>query len=344
LKVSIVGASGYGGLELIRILKNHPHMEIASLHTSSQVGQLISKEYRHLAHVNDKLEEIDPVEISKSAEIVFLAAPTGVSKELVPALYELGVKVIDLSGDLRLKDPAVYEKWYKHAPAEHRILEKSIYGLSEWNRDLVKNADIIANPGCYPTAALLGLGPLFAEGVAHGADVIIDAKSGISGAGKTPSAGTHYSEINENFKIYKVHQHQHIPEIEQQLNQWSDGLDPVTFSTHLVPMTRGIMATMYLKLKSESSTDRLLELYNSVYDNHPFVRVQPTNAFPCTKQVYGSNFCDIAIAFDERTNKATIVSVIDNLMKGAAGQAVQNANIMIGAEETAGLLNIPLYP
>ncbi|WP_409304635.1 N-acetyl-gamma-glutamyl-phosphate reductase [Peribacillus sp. SCS-155] len=344
MKASIVGATGYGGLELIRIIKNHPSLEIASLHTSSQVGSVLGEENHHLLHLHEKLEQIDPELIAKKADIVFLATPSGVSNKLVPALVELGIKVIDLSGDLRLKDPQLYEKWYHHQPAEARILDKSVYGLSEWNREQIAKASLIANPGCYPTATLLGLAPLFTEGWGLGQDVIVDAKSGISGAGKTPSQATHFSEINENFKIYKVHKHQHIPEIEQQLGIWSQDLGPVSFTTHLVPMTRGIMATMYVKLKKETSTESLLELYKSIYENHYFVRIQPLDTFPSTKQVFGSNFCDIGIAYDERTNKVTIASVIDNLMKGAAGQAVQNANIMMGIEETAGLVNIPLYP
>ncbi|MDQ0217547.1 N-acetyl-gamma-glutamyl-phosphate reductase [Peribacillus cavernae] len=344
MKVSIVGATGYGGLELIRLLKNHPHFEIASLHTSSKFGRQIHEDNPHLRHLEYALEEIDPEKISKKSEIVFLATPSGVSAKLARAFYQLGVKIIDLSGDLRLKNPEEYEEWYKHSAAPVEVLDEAVYGLSEWNAKHIKQAKIVANPGCYPTATLLGLAPLYTEQWAEGKDVIVDAKSGVSGAGKSPSAGTHYSEINENLKIYKVHQHQHIPEIEQQLANWLQDSGPISFSTHLVPMTRGIMSTMYVKLRKRTTTKELLDLYKTVYEGHPFVRIQPQDAFPCTKQVYGSNFCDIGVAFDERTNKATIVSVIDNLMKGAAGQAVQNANILLGAEETAGLLNIPLYP
>lgn len=344
MKVSIVGATGYGGLELIRLLENHPHFEIASLHTSSNPGRRMDEENLHLLHKEYTLDEINPEEIKNKSELVFLATPSGISSELAPVFSQLGMKVIDLSGDLRLKDSKVYEEWYKHAPAPDGILQKAVYGLSEWNAGVIRQAQIIANPGCYPTATLLGLAPLYTEQWVMGTDVIVDAKSGVSGAGKSPNAVTHYSEMNDNFKIYKVHQHQHIPEIEQQLGQWFEGAQPISFSTHLVPMTRGIMSTMYVKLRRPTSTAELADLYNAVYEGHPFVRIQPKGSFPCTKQVYGSNFCDIGVAFDERTNKATIVSVIDNLMKGAAGQAVQNANIMVGAEETAGLSNIPVYP
>ncbi|CAH0344458.1 N-acetyl-gamma-glutamyl-phosphate reductase [Bacillus sp. CECT 9360] len=344
MKVSIVGATGYGGLELIRLLENHPHFEIASLHTSSTPGRQIYEENPHLMHKEYTLAKINPEEIRKKSELVFLATPSGISSELATVFNELGMKVIDLSGDLRLKNSEVYEKWYQHSPAPPEIIQKAVYGLSEWNAGVIRQAQIIANPGCYPTATLLGLAPLYTEQWAVGSDVIVDAKSGVSGAGKSPNAATHYSEMNENFKIYKVHQHQHIPEIEQQLTQWFEGSQPISFSTHLVPMTRGIMSTMYVKLRRQTSTAELVDLYKTVYEDHPFVRIQPQGNFPCTKQVYGSNFCDIGVAFDERTNKATIVSVIDNLMKGAAGQAVQNANILFGVEETAGLKNIPVYP
>ncbi|PEJ36885.1 N-acetyl-gamma-glutamyl-phosphate reductase [Peribacillus butanolivorans] len=344
MNVSIVGATGYGGVELIRFLNNHPHLKIKSLHTSSQSGRSLYEENAHLMHMNDKLEEIDPEAIAKKSDIVFLATPSGVSSQLISEFSDLNIKVIDLSGDLRLQTPGEYEHWYKKTAAPHHIIEKAVYGLAEWNAEEIRQSTIIANPGCYPTAALLGLAPLFTEGWATATDVIIDAKSGVSGAGKSHSSVTHYSEMNENFKIYKVNQHQHIPEIEQQLGRWSSDLQPITFNTHLVPMTRGIMATMYIKVNRQTSTAELRDLYETVYEDHPFVRVQPLDRFPSTKQVYGSNFCDIGVAYDERTGKVTIVSVIDNLVKGAAGQAIQNANILMGLEETAGLWSSPLYP
>ncbi|PJN86774.1 N-acetyl-gamma-glutamyl-phosphate reductase [Bacillus sp. mrc49] len=346
--VSIVGATGYGGLELIRILNNHPQFKIKSLHTSSQFGRSLHEENAHLMHMKDKLEKIDPEAIAKNSDIVFLATPSGVSSQLISEFSDLDIKVIDLSGDLRLQIPGEYEYWYKKPAAPKPIIEEAVYGLSEWNAKAIKKSNIVANPGCYPTASLLGLAPLYTEGLAGAAsDVVIDAKSGVSGAGKTPSAVTHFSEMNENFKIYKVNQHQHIPEIEQQLGRWSQGMQPIqpiTFNTHLVPMTRGIMATMYIKVDRQTSSEELVDLYKTVYEDHPFVRVQPLAQFPSTKQVYGSNFCDVGVAHDERTGKVTVVSVIDNLMKGAAGQAIQNANLLMGLEETAGLWNSPLYP
>ncbi|MGE7183292.1 N-acetyl-gamma-glutamyl-phosphate reductase [Peribacillus sp. NPDC006672] len=345
MNISIVGATGYGGVELIRFLNNHPQFKIKSLHTSSQFGRNLYEENVHLMHMKDKLEEIDPEAIAKKSDIVFLATPSGVSSQLISEFSDLDIKVIDLSGDLRLQIPGEYEHWYKKPAAPQHVIEEAVYGLAEWNAEAIRHATIVANPGCYPTASLLGLAPLFTEGLAGAAaEVIIDAKSGVSGAGKSLSAVTHYSEMNENFKIYKVNQHQHIPEIEQQLGRWSSDLQPITFNTHLVPMTRGIMATMYIKVNRETSNVELKDLYETVYENHPFVRVQPLDRFPSTKQVYGSNFCDIGVTYDERTGRVTVVSVIDNLVKGAAGQAIQNANILMGLEETAGLWNSPLYP
>ncbi|MGG4267012.1 N-acetyl-gamma-glutamyl-phosphate reductase [Peribacillus simplex] len=345
MNVSIVGATGYGGVELIRFLNNHPQFKIKSLHTSSQFGRYLYEENSHLMHMKDKLEQIDPEAIAKKSDIVFLATPSGVSSQLISEFLDFDIKVIDLSGDLRLQTPGEYEHWYKKPAAPQHIIEEAVYGLAEWNAEAIRQATIVANPGCYPTASLLGLAPLFTEGLAGAAaEVIIDAKSGVSGAGKSLSSGTHYSEMNENFKIYKVNQHQHIPEIEQQLGRWSSDLQPITFNTHLVPMTRGIMATMYIKVNRETSNVELKDLYETVYEKHSFVRVQPLDHFPSTKQVYGSNFCDIGVTYDERTGRVTVVSVIDNLVKGAAGQAIQNANILMGLEETAGLWNSPLYP
>ncbi|MEH6942364.1 N-acetyl-gamma-glutamyl-phosphate reductase [Bacillus sp. JJ722] len=344
MNVSIIGATGYSGLELIRILDNHPHFNIVSLHSSSKAGQYIHEENPHLMHINQVLEPIDPIEIAKKGSIVFLATPAGVSTELTPQFIEAGVKVVDLSGDLRLEDPETYKHWYQKEAASMDTLSKAVYGLSEWNEDHIKGAQVIANPGCYPTAALLSLAPLCQMNWCKPNSIIIDAKSGVSGAGRSPSLNTMYSELNENFKIYKVHQHQHIPEIEQQLHKWQDDITTVEFNTHLVPMIKGIMTTTYVQLKENVTTKQLIDLYKETYQNHPFVRIMLEGQYPCTKQVAGSNFCDIGVSMNERTRRVTIVAVIDNLVKGAAGQAVQNANILSGYEQTAGLKQVPQYP
>ncbi|MFS0782902.1 N-acetyl-gamma-glutamyl-phosphate reductase [Bacillus sp. 1P06AnD] len=344
MDVSVIGASGYSGVELVRLLQQHPFFTISSLHSSSKPGQFLHQENPHLSHSPYRLRDIDIDEIAGNSQLVFLATPSGVAKDLASKLLSAGVKVIDLSGDHRLQSQESYRKWYKKEPAEEAILGKAVYGLSEWNKEQIKEADLVANPGCFPTASLLGLAPLMVERLIRPDSVIIDAKSGVSGAGRSASVGSLYSEVNENFKIYKVHEHQHIPEIEQQLDIWQGDRTTIEFSTHLVPMTRGIMATIYAELKGEWSNDKLHGLYRETYMNHPFIRIQEQGVYPCTKQVMGSNFCDISLSINERTGRITIVSVIDNLMKGAAGQAVQNANILCGFGETDGLMQLPLFP
>ncbi|MBA4536477.1 N-acetyl-gamma-glutamyl-phosphate reductase [Bacillus aquiflavi] len=344
MKVSIIGTTGYGGGELLRILAYHPVFEIQSIH-SSRGEKFISEEYPHLnSLIEKKLEKIDIEKISTEADLVFLATPSSVSSKLVGEFAKSQIKIVDLSGDLRLKNSEDYEKWYRHEPAEISILEQAVYGLSEWNKPDIIDGKIIANPGCYPTATLLGLAPVVMKDCIDPNSIIIDAKSGVSGAGRTPSKIAHFAEISENINIYKVNEHQHIPEIEQQLLKWNEKIRPITFSTHLIPIGRGIMTTIYGQLTAELTTKRLIELYQEMYDKKTFVRIRPEGQYPAVKEVRGSNYCDIGINVDERTGRVTIISVIDNLMKGAAGQAVQNANLMFGLDETLGLEFIPLYP
>ncbi|MGH0428587.1 N-acetyl-gamma-glutamyl-phosphate reductase [Bacillus hominis] len=345
MKVAIIGATGYGGIELIRLLEQHPYFSIASLHSFSQVGECITNVYPHLRNVLvHTLQEIDVEAIEKEAEIVFLATPAGVSAELTPRLLAVGLKVIDLSGDFRMIDPSSYEMWYKRAAAKEEILRKAVYGLSEWKRSEIQNADLIANPGCFATAALLAIAPLVRSGMIEEDSIIIDAKSGVSGAGKTPTTMTHFPELYDNLHIYKVNQHQHVPEIEQMLIEWNDKAKPITFSTHLIPISRGIMVTLYAKVKQEMKIQQLQKLYEETYEQSPFIRIRSQGEFPSPKEVRGSNYCDIGIAYDERTERVTVVSVIDNMMKGAAGQAIQNANVLAGLEDTTGLQHMPLYP
>ncbi|MGM0877869.1 MAG: N-acetyl-gamma-glutamyl-phosphate reductase [Bacillota bacterium] len=344
MKAAIIGTTGYGGGELFRILHHHPEFNIQSVHTTRNEIPLY-EEFPHLNGItNLKLEHIDTEEIAKHSDIVFMAAPSGVSSRLVQAFAETGIQIIDLSGDLRLKEGEMYRKWYKHEPVESSLLEKAVYGLSEWNKEKIIDAKLIANPGCYPTATLLGLAPVIKQKLIDPDMIIVDAKSGASGAGRSVSKNLIFSEINENFRIYKVNEHQHIPEIQQQLNLWNAEISPITFNTHLLPITRGIMATIYVKLTENINTERLIELYNEHYLNSPFVRIRNKGNFPSVKEVSGSNYCDIGLHVDERTGRLTIVSVIDNLMKGAAGQAVQNANLMNGLNEKTGLEFIPMYP
>ncbi|MED2837182.1 N-acetyl-gamma-glutamyl-phosphate reductase [Bacillus wiedmannii] len=344
MKVAIIGATGYGGIELIRLLEQHPYFSIASLHSFSQVGECITNVYPHLRNILvHTLQEINAEEIEKEAEIVFLATPAGVSAELTPKLLAVGLKVIDLSGDFRMKDPFIYEQWYKRAAAKEEVLSEAVYGLSEWKKSEIQNANLIANPGCFATASLLAILPLVRSGMIEEDSIIIDAKSGVSGAGKTPTTMTHFPELYDNLRIYKVNEHQHVPEIEQMLAEWDRETKPITFSTHLIPISRGIMVTLYAKVKREMEIEQLQKLYEETYEQSAFIRIRTQGEFPSPKEVRGSNYCDMGIAYDERTGRVTVVSVIDNMMKGAAGQAIQTANIVAGLEETTGLQHMPLY-
>lgn len=345
MNIAIIGATGYGGIELLRFLQQHPYVTNCFVYSSSQDGMLLSGSFPHIGDKNEwLLQKIDIEQIASTCDVVFFATPPGVSGELAPTLMEQGVKVIDLSGDFRLKDRTVYEKWYKRQTAQTEYLQQAVYGLTEWNRESIKCAKLLSNPGCYPTATLLGLAPLVRNRLVEEDSIIVDAKSGVSGAGRQASLNTHFSEVNENLKIYKVNAHQHIPEIEQMLTDWNERIRPITFSTHLVPMTRGIMATIYAKAKNDVPVNHLIDLYKTSYASSPFVRIRKAGQFPATKEVHGSNYCDIGVTYDERTGRITIVSVIDNLVKGAAGQAIQNLNVMMGWDETSGLLFAPMYP
>ncbi|WP_342560274.1 N-acetyl-gamma-glutamyl-phosphate reductase [Psychrobacillus sp. FSL W7-1457] len=343
MKVGIIGATGYGGLELVRFLHNHPEVEALNLFSSSEQDIQFSDKYSHLMNINDQpLLEIESDRLAEY-DVLFTSTPSGVSSSLLPALIGKKPKLIDLSGDFRLKDLAAYEQWYKKTPAPADAVEQSVYGLTEWNTAAIADAQLIANPGCYPTAVLLSLLPLIKENLIDASHLIIDAKSGISGAGNKPSQMTHYSETNENTAIYKLHEHQHIPEIEQAIQMFANQSAPITFTTHLVPMTRGILATSYAPVNDGVTEADLVNALQETYVNHPFVRIiKETNKFG-TNQVYGSNYCDIHVKVDPRTNRATIVSVIDNLVKGAAGQAIQNMNVQFNLNQTTGLSLVPLF-
>ncbi|WP_281658848.1 N-acetyl-gamma-glutamyl-phosphate reductase [Halobacillus sp. Cin3] len=345
MKAGIVGATGYGGMELFRILSTHPQISQITLYSSSRAGEVYEEMFpRFAGGSRHELQDLDPEKMKEEQDVLFLAAPSGVSAELTPELLGGKAKIIDVSGDLRLRDPEAYQQWYKKPPAPVETLQEAVYGLPEWNAEAIRAAGVIANPGCYPTASLLGLGPVISENLADPSSIVIDAKSGVSGAGKNANPLTHFAHAQENFQIYKVNQHQHIPEIEQQLSVWSGDTRPVTFSTHLVPMTKGIMATIYVTLKEKKTAEELHSLFLKYYESKPFVRVRRPGDFPATKDVYGSNYCDIGVTVDLRTNRVTIVSVIDNLMKGAASQAVQNMNLLFQLDERTGLAPHPVYP
>lgn len=343
MQVGIIGATGYGGLELLRFLYNHSEIEKIHLFSSSEDGVSFSNKYTHLRRIIDQpLQKIEPEALQK-LDVIFTSTPSGVSSKLIPEVLTEHIKVIDLSGDFRIKNTEDYEKWYKLPSAPQQFIDKSVYGLTEWNRKEIKKANLIANPGCYPTAVLLSLLPLLHDDLIDSENLIIDAKSGISGAGNKPNANNHFCEANDSTAIYKINQHQHIPEIEQAMAMFAHKDSPITFSTHLVPMNRGIMATSYAKLKEGVSKDDLLQSLHNKYDQNSFIRIIEKTSKVSTSQVRGTNYCDIHINVDERTGRATIISVIDNLVKGAAGQAIQNMNVMFGLEETTGLTQIPIW-
>ena len=343
MQVGIIGATGYGGLELLRLLYNHSEIENIHLFSSSEEGVVFSNKYTHLKKIIDQpLQKIEPEALQK-LDVIFTSTPSGVSSKLVPEILSENVKIIDLSGDFRIKNTEDYEKWYKLSPAPQKFIEQSVYGLTEWNQKEIQTANLIANPGCYPTAVLLSLLPLLYDQLIDSENLIIDAKSGISGAGNKPNANNHFCETNDNTSIYKVNNHQHIPEIEQAMSMFAHTDHAITFSTHLVPMNRGIMATSYANLQKGVTRNDLLNSLYDKYEKHPFVRILEDASKVSTAQVRGTNYCDIHINIDERTGRATIISVIDNLVKGAAGQAMQNMNVMFGLEETSGLTQIPIW-
>lgn len=345
VKIGIIGANGYSGVELIRLLQHHPYAEITKIFSNSTSGKNILELYPHLTDIIDMtLEQVDIEEIASEIDLMFFATPAGVSKDLIPAFLEKGITCIDVSGDFRLKKPEEYERWYKKPPAKVEYLQEAVYGLPELNRNKIKEAKLIANPGCFPTATLLGLIPALQHKVIDPHSIHVDAKTGVSGAGRNASIANLFTEVNENVKAYKVGQHQHIPEIEQTIQEISGENAAISFVTHLIPMNRGIMSTIYCELTQKISTEEIHQIYKEVYKDAPFIRIRPVGQYPTTKEVFGSNFCDIGLLVDERTNKLIIISVIDNLVKGASGQAIQNMNIIQGWEETAGLVNVPLYP
>lgn len=342
---AIVGGTGYGALELIRLLHTHTEIKLVKVISHSQDGMAISSVYPHLKNMEDiALEILEIPALLQGIDIIFFATPAGIAKNIIPELADSGVQCIDLSGDLRLSSREQYKAWYKAEAASEGLLETAVYGLSEINRSQIKEATILSNPGCFPTAALLGLIPALQHEHIHTEGIIIDGKTGVSGAGKTPSIRTHFPETNDNLTPYKIGEHQHIPEIDQYLSEHSKEAVHATLTTHLVPMTRGIVCTMYGRLTDQQATERLIEEYQHFYEKDRFVRVLHASAFPSTKGVYGSNFCDIGLHVDTRTNQLIIISAIDNLMKGAAGQAIQNVNIMNGWDERNGLDHIPMYP
>ncbi|GIV11521.1 MAG: N-acetyl-gamma-glutamyl-phosphate reductase [Fimbriimonadales bacterium] len=340
IRIGIVGATGYTGSELIRLLSAHPQVQITALVSRSEAGKPITSVLRHLHGLRlPLLSSYDPDALAAQCELVFLAGETGFAMEHAPELLTRGLKIIDLSADFRLKDPAAFAEWYGVPHTAPNLLQEAVYGLTELlPPDAYSSARLIANPGCYPTAAGLALAPLMQAGWAQPERVIVDAKSGVSGAGRSRLSVEYlFTELDENFKAYGVERHRHTPEIEQTLSHIGGQSVRVRFTPHLAPMTRGILCTAYAPLSEPMSPERLHALYAEFYARQPFVLVRPLGEYPATREVYGSNRCDIGLTVDPRTQTAVIISAIDNLVKGAAGQAIQNMNLLLGQQPDLGL-------
>lgn len=338
----IVGGTGYAGVELLRLLAGHPDVQLSVITSRSEAGTPVADMYPNLRnHVDLAFSEPD-VERLKGCDVVFFATPNGTAMKQVEDLLESGTRVIDLAADFRLKDVPQWEQWYGMKHACPRLVEEAVYGLPELHRDAIRDARLVANPGCYPTAVILGLLPLLEQGVVELRGVVADAKSGVSGAGRKANVATLLCEVDGSFKAYAAAGHRHLPEIRQILTQAAGAEVDLTFVPHLIPMVRGIHATVYAK--SKGSERDLRELFVDRYKSEPFVDVLPAGSHPETRTVRGVNTCRIALHRQEGTDTVVVLSVIDNLVKGAAGQAVQNMNIMLGLPETAGLNGIAVLP
>jgi len=343
-KVGIIGATGYTGVELLRLLLHHPQVEVAALTSQKYAGMPIDQVFPSLMkHLPLKCEELNVEQISKKTDFVFTAVPHKTAMEVVPLFHRQGKKIVDLSADFRFRNAAVYEKWYqKHTSAD--LLPESVYGLPELHREEIRNARIVGNPGCYPTGALIGLSPLVKKGMISVDHIVVDSKSGVSGAGRDVVLESLFCEVNEGVKAYKIFAHRHTPEIDQELSRLAQKEMNVTFVPHLIPMDRGILSTLYVRLTKKMKTEELLHAIEDFYQGEPFIRTYPKGKLPSTKDVRGSNFCGIGVTVSESDHRAVIVTAIDNLVKGASGEAVQNMNIMLGFPETMGLDVLPLYP
>jgi len=344
IRVAIVGASGYTGAELTRILCLHPQVELVAVTSRQHAGKSIAEVFPHLRRISSIIcEDVSAERLAEKADCIFTAVPHQTAMNLVPIFLKHDRKVVDLSADFRIHDPSTYEKWYvPHTAVE--TLNEAVYGLPELHRLQIRKCRLAANPGCYPTSVILGLAPLLKEKLVDPATIVIDSKSGTSGAGRGAQVGSLFCEVTDGFRAYKVGVHRHTPEIEQELSLLLGKDVIISFTPHLVPMSRGILSTIYAKTVRMLSQEELQELYEGYYEEEYFVRVLHNGAVPSTQYVRGSNFCDIGLKFDGRTGRIIVISAIDNLVKGAAGQAVQNMNLMFGLDEKTALQHVPLFP
>ena len=345
IKAGIIGATGYGGGELVRILSGHPDVEIVWYGSRSYIDQKYADVYRNMFRIVDAACMDDNMEeLAEEADVIFTATPQGFCASVISEEILSRTRIVDLSADFRIKDVKTYEKWYGIEHKSPQFIEEAVYGLCEVNREDVKSARLVANPGCYTTCSILTAYPLSKEGLIDMNTLIVDAKSGTSGAGRGAKVPNLFCEVNENMKAYGVTTHRHTPEIEEQLSYASGEPVMINFTPHLVPMNRGILATEYASLKEKMTAEEVMAIYQKYYGNEYFIRLLGAGACPETKWVEGSNFVDIGFQIDERTNRIVMMGAIDNLVKGAAGQAVQNMNLMFGLPEQEGLKLVPLFP
>lgn len=342
LRLAIIGATGFTGMELVRLLLHHPYAHISAVTSETHGGKAFSEVYPVFLGQFDRIlvpfDKIDPDEI----DIAFLALPHGVSMSFVRQYASSSLRIVDLSGDFRLSTPGIYEKWYGQNHVFPKGFEEAVYGLPELNARAIQKAKLVANPGCYPTSALLGLAPLFQGGVRTSGPVIVDAKSGVTGTGINTSLVNHFDLVNENFRAYAVKHHRHTVEIEEQLRSVDPDAPAIRFTPHLLPVDRGILSTIYIRPESPVSDTELREIYHTAYTDKAFIRIRKEP--PGIKDVRGTNLCDIYATYDERTGLIIVLSAIDNVVRGASGQAIQNMNIMTDQDEATGLISTALFP
>ena len=344
IKAAVIGASGYTGQELIRLLLRHPGVEITALTSRKFEGSKISDIFPAFEGETD-MEFVYPSTetICDLTDFVFSALPHKVAMDIIPGFLEKGIKTVDLSADFRFTNPEVYEEWYcKHTSQD--LLKESVYGLPELYRDEIKETNLVGNPGCYPTSVILGMAPLLKNKLIDLKSIVIDSKSGVSGAGRTTAMEYLFCEVAQGLKAYKIGQHRHTPEIEQELSLLAGEEVVVSFTPHLIPINRGILSTIYSRSLEEISTSELIGIYTDFYKGERFVRICPESRLPNITFIKGTNFCDIGIRYDRRTGRVIIVSAIDNLVKGASGQAIQDMNIMCGFQENSGIDNLSVFP
>ena len=345
IKAGIIGATGYAGAEIVRLLMGHPEVEIKWLGSRSYIDQRYADIYRNVFQIVEDICKDDNLDkLAEEVDVIFTATPQGFCASVINEEILAKVKVIDLSADFRIKDVAIYEKWYGIEHKSPEYIKEAVYGLCEINREDIKKARLVANPGCYTTCSILSLYPLVKEGLIDPSTIIIDAKSGTSGAGRGAKVDNLFCEVNENMKAYGVATHRHTPEIEEQLGYAAGQEIVLNFTPHLVPMNRGILVTAYASLKEKVSYETVKAAYDKYYEKEKFVRVLEKDVCPQTKWVEGSNYVDVNFKIDERTGRVIVMGALDNLVKGAAGQAVQNMNLVFGLDESTGLDLVPMFP